>query len=153
MAYVIEAFLGAEDSLRRLDREIRTVPLSAGIAMAPFTSELRSAMGSMAATGDPEPSWPFRKLSKEAARIAQEASLGGSLAYVEAEYFGGAGDQGSIVWKDGGVLSGPTGEAHAINHALRQLGVNATSERDEFDVVGLGTQRATEDWVPSSSRP
>jgi hypothetical protein len=35
----------------------------------------------------------------------------------------------------------------AINQALRALGLPADDGRDEFDTLGLGKHRRTQDWV------
>jgi hypothetical protein len=149
MAYVLEAFVAPEGTLKDLvgrSPRGRVIRIHAGIDMTPFTDELRSALGSTEDLGDPEQSWPFRRLSRPAARLAQQASHGQRLAYVEAEYFGGEGDQASIVWEAGSIVSGPSHGQNAINDALRCLGVQAAPGKDEFDTVGLGQWRSTEEW-------
>jgi hypothetical protein len=77
------------------------------------------------------------------------------VVYIEAEFFGGTGNQAAIGW-EGGVLSFgplrtqmPMGDREgytvvadqdemAINVALRWLGVTRSELRDEFDTVGIG---------------
>lgn len=79
-------------------------------------------------------------------------------AYIEAEFWGGTGTQASVVFEQGRVLSGPEISAHAINSALRQLGVTdgpsitflslpVTTGRDPFDMVGLGRHRSVSGWL------
>jgi hypothetical protein len=87
-------------------------------------------------------------------------SANGPVAYVEAEYFGGVGEQSVEVWDSGKVVLGPLSLAEKapipaadtpISQALRRLGVTKGDYHDEFDAVGLGRHRDTDDWLPSSS--
>jgi len=71
----------------------------------------------------------------------------GLVGYIVAEYFGGCGDQFSIIWSDGEIVFGPLRQPDAINQALRRFGVNADQGKDEFDSVGLGRHRHTDQWV------
>ncbi len=82
-------------------------------------------------------------------------SAHGPLAYVEADFFGGTGSQYTQVWDGGKSALGPLlmneadeppPDGSPISRALRHLGVVAAGS-DEFDAVGLGRQRETEDWV------
>ena len=77
--------------------------------------------------------------------LCQELSAMGSVAYVEAEFFGGAGTQACALFaggKAGRVLVSP----NAINEALKWLNVSAGEAVDEFEAVGLGRHRETESW-------
>jgi hypothetical protein len=79
--------------------------------------------------------------------------------------FGGVGSQCAVVWRDGAVVLGPLKTTDedgnmtpllegAINRALRALGVQRGSVRDEFEALGLGWHRDNEDWVATlSSEP
>ena len=74
--------------------------------------------------------------------------------YVQTNYFGGFGTQGAKAWdKDGkeiyNLFQDEEGEAfgtHPINEALKLLGVERTSEMDEFDSINLGHCRENEDF-------
>lgn len=90
-----------------------------------------------------------------ALRVLVEAvSTRSRLAYVEAEFFGGLGEQGAVVFERGPVIwTSPFGPAMVriearspISEALGLLGVVAANGRDEFDSVGLGLHRRTEYW-------
>jgi hypothetical protein len=79
-----------------------------------------------------------------------------SLAYLEADYFGGTGSQSAQVWDDGHVTLGPLHLAEnqphpptgtPISRALQRLGVDKGNHYDEFDAVGLGRHRDTDDWL------
>ena len=81
--------------------------------------------------------------------FAATASVGTGLAYLETNYFGGAGWQSAAVWIDGRLAMRPAlvhaSEARPpklwpINGALRLLGVSASYARladDEFTAFGL----------------
>ncbi|AGM08477.1 hypothetical protein [Amycolatopsis keratiniphila] len=83
-------------------------------------------------------------------------SAHGAVAYVEAEYFGGAGTQSAQVWERGETVLGPLhvdedepdpADGSPISQALRRLGVLKGDHFDEFDAVGLGRHRYTDDWL------
>ncbi|MDR6978321.1 hypothetical protein J2X68_005047 [Streptomyces sp. 3330] len=89
------------------------------------------------------------------ARIAAWSATG-LVAYVEAEYFGGAGEQHAAVRDGGTVTLGPLhlpeGEplpedGGPISQALRGLGVAKGHAHDEFEAAGLHRHRHTEDWA------
>jgi hypothetical protein len=71
----------------------------------------------------------------------------GSIAYLEAEYFGGAGVQAAAVWTRGVLTLEPGTGAPSINDALRVLGVVAQEGLDQFDTLHLGRCRETERWT------
>jgi len=132
----------------------RAVNLEQGFALVPYTGRAYDYF--LGRHG--EPLHPFNRLGSTVAGLLANASRSGPLAYVEAEYFGGAGEQHAAVW-DGGVLTlGPVSigfqqatasQGTAISQALRRIGVICTgATRDEFDAVGLHRHRHLEDWLP-----
>ena len=76
-------------------------------------------------------------------------SLGGPVAFVETEYFGGQGAQGAIVFDHGRCVFGPiTNDAGAISEAMKLLGVTAApGQHDEFEAVGFSRHRSNLDWI------
>jgi hypothetical protein len=114
------------------------------------------------------PAYPeFGALTPQLTLLGNELSLLTPIAYVETEYFGGPGSQGSIVWDLGRVVLGPlrTGDARewefspvadvalcdrAINQALRYLGVKSVSGVDEFSALGLHRHRSNDEWLRMS---
>lgn len=68
------------------------------------------------------------------------------IAYVEAEYFGGMGNQSGIIWRDGKRIFKKLAEQDVINIILNQFGIKRSKSLDEFDTVGLGRYRNTKDW-------
>jgi hypothetical protein len=87
-------------------------------------------------------------------------SMQGPVAYVEADYFGGVGTQIAAVWDAGALVLGPLAEPETrtaptrstpISQALRRLGVSAHGHVDEFDAIGLGRHRDTDNWLDEVS--
>jgi hypothetical protein len=166
VVYVLQAFLGRADLLgHHLDASplARLVTLHQGFGMIPITGVLRADLhvGSLVK----EEAYPegLYYLSAPIVAWAERISRDGPVAYVEAE-FSGQGTQAALVWHEGGLLFGPLVtsdepaaigarptspplEQWAINRALRLLGVNSRGVRDEFDALGLGAHRYTEEWL------
>jgi hypothetical protein len=93
-------------------------------------------------------------------RVLAACSAKGPLAYIEADYFGGTGTQAAQAWDAGKVVLGPLhlteGEplpttGSPISQALRRLGATKGNHIDEFDAVGLGRHRNTDDWLSPTS--
>jgi hypothetical protein len=83
--------------------------------------------------------------------LADATRDGGSLAYVETDYFGGTGGQSATAWIDGREVMAPQsarGGGGPINQALRRIGVLRTEADDEFDTIGLGERRTMTDYEP-----
>jgi hypothetical protein len=106
----------------------------------------------------------WEKLSRELASWALRQSVHFPLAYIWTEYFGGSGDQGAIVWRNGAVEFGPTATGDdsgypksehdfAINRALQALGADRGKELDEFKAVDLDQYRSNDDWLRAFSKP
>lgn len=79
-------------------------------------------------------------------------SHGHPLAYVGISTFGGSVDANAgIVWADGvevhrDAIEDDSPEPLPSNVALRLIGVQAPGGSDEFDALGLGRHRSTDDW-------
>jgi len=99
-------------------------------------------------------------LSRDFAALACAISAQTKVVYIETEFFGGHGEQSSIVWDRGSVILGPltastsdsswstSAEARPrwpINNALRTIGVKRNGKADEFAGLGLEEHRDTED--------
>ncbi|KOX22220.1 hypothetical protein [Nocardiopsis sp. NRRL B-16309] len=153
--YCLEAVLAVRPTLDALvggDPHARVVPLDARLSLLPMTGEL---FDSVAVAGAPRAEG-FWKLPPGFDRALAACSAAGPLAYVEAEYFGGAGEQNAQVWNGGRVVLGPlhlpedrpsVADGSPISLALRHLGIDRGDHLDEFDAVGLGRYRRTEDWL------
>lgn len=73
------------------------------------------------------------------------------MAWVETDYFGGAGEQDAKAWVNRVPFlakNGDTSSKHmSINEALAALGVERTEDSDEFDVINLGRYRSNHDVI------
>ena len=137
---------------------VSAVELPQGYGLLPITDDVYERLGG----GDGK---PFGDavwfLSPAIEALGRRASHIGSVAYLEAEMFGGTGTQATVAWRSGKVCLGPvtttfgwpppelsTNSQWAFNHALRELGVARGDAIDEFDALGLGgNHRHTEDWL------
>lgn len=149
MGYTLRAFVGRAEALSPL---VGVVPqavlikLEQGFCLIPVTDALHDALTNFAQEESPPP-FSFLTAHLETqllARIGNEC-----VGYIEAEYFGGDGEQAAILWKDGRrkFVAGP--DYGAINSVLKRLGVAiGLSNHDEFEAVGLAQNRHTEDWLP-----
>jgi hypothetical protein len=101
----------------------------------------------------------FRHLSEGMVARLVAASAIGAIAYVEAEFIGGTGEQSAVAWRNGALALGPLRCSHydrtpvppigdwPINRILREIGVSATGRSDEFDTLRLGRYPRMEEWL------
>lgn len=145
MAYSIEALIGKRDALQAhvsRFKHARIVSMAQEMAILPITDELHKEIG-----GENDAT-PFYKFSPQLEEWAKRISQHSPVAYVEAEYFGGSGNQSAIVWSSGDRILEPTQSESAINDALKLLNVSAADiAGDEFDAIDLNTHRDTESWI------
>ncbi len=109
--------------------------------------------------GEPDGLLGFEKLPAGFDHVLRAWSIHGPVAYVEAELFAGLGSQRAAVWAGGRLSFGPVsydddddrpraeGLASPISQALARLGVDRRGYHDEFDAVGLGRCRFTDEWL------
>jgi hypothetical protein len=145
MAYTLQALIADETVISMaVPTGAVLVRLPQGKAMIPLCDEMRDAHGI-----------PFLPLTDEGmaevpdgiTAITDAIAKSGRVVYVEAEFFGGDGTQACVTWDSALRASQPLVDANAINSALRFLGVKVGDHHDEFEALGLGRHRDTEDWV------
>jgi hypothetical protein len=147
MAYTIQALIADDKTLRSVDLEKGVTPLISlpqGRVMLPLTTEVSGRFDI-----------PFLPLTNEGSltvpdllnKLCCAASRHGLIAYIEAEFFGGAGTQASALWDRGSLVMGPIVADDAINQVLRAIGVSKGGAFDEFDALDLGKHRDTDDWA------
>jgi hypothetical protein len=154
MSYTLSAFIAELNVLHAVSEQyppMITVPLKQGFGLIPMTSQVAQYFEyeSKKDVGQDEFYW----LSPYMTLIAAKASTLGKIAYIEAEFFGGAGHQASILWGNGAVLFGPLWAERLpisempINRVLRLMGVRVENSLDEFATLELGVYRATDAWL------
>jgi hypothetical protein len=152
MAYVLRGLIGGQPAVGAAAARLGGVPVALGQGLLLLPGPV---VGEDEPVGVVEAVW--WGLVERVAVDARAASRLGPIAYVEAEFFGGVGEQASVVWDHGEAVLGPmvqefspgapTAMVGPINAALRWLGVTALVGRDEFDTLELGRHRHVEDWT------
>jgi hypothetical protein len=148
MGYNLNAFLGRSDELKNIERRFRTskiVQLTSDIALIPMTGELFDEINNYR-TGNDIGKWQFLTSNVEKDILGL---IGDDMvSYIEVHYFGGQGGQRGIIWRKGTRIFEMEFQQDVVNAVLRQFGViKEKSKKDEFDTVGLGRHRNTEDWI------
>ncbi|MEU6111296.1 hypothetical protein ABZ853_23165 [Streptomyces albidoflavus] len=158
MGYELQAVIAGDEVLRGASREVpgaHVVPLGQGLSLMPMTDEVFAAVTD-SSDGRVLGFW---RLPEGFDTLLAQWSAAGPIAYVEAEYFGGVGEQRAAVWADGalalGPLDEPTGKRFSravspISEAMRRLGARRSLDEDEFEAVGLSRHRSNEDWISSA---
>ncbi|MFO1487567.1 MAG: hypothetical protein U1F65_03730 [Verrucomicrobiota bacterium] len=143
MAYILESLISQVEILREGCRSIpkaKIIRLKCNLGLLPLTDDFFETIGG----GD---CGELMKLSEVVEDLAKELSIKHPVIYAEAEYFGGTGAQSAVVWSQGKRVLELIRQEHSINRALNFLGVRIKDKHDEFDEVGLGLCRCTEDWL------
>jgi hypothetical protein len=144
MGHHITGVIGRREVLKGLLGEFAGQPcfaLAEGLAFMPLDHE---NLDDIAGLHDEKSIGEFVYLTERLMEHLRLASRGGELAYIETEYFGGAGGQGAVVFRGGEMISAPDWrESDAINEALSEMGVTSDT-RDAFEIVGLGIYRSNE---------
>ncbi|CAG7643425.1 hypothetical protein [Actinacidiphila bryophytorum] len=155
MSYELQAVIAEERLLRAAVRDLAgagATSLGQGLALMVMTDRLFDAVTDGSPVGD----LGFWLLPGGFERTLAGWSTAGPVAYVEADFFGGVGEQLAAVWADGarvwGPLHTPVGQpfpaaGSPISQALRRLGAVAHAGGDEFSAVGLDRHRFSEDWT------
>ncbi len=154
MGYYLQALIGKADVLKNEPKSFPSeyrVELAQGLAMILVTEELCEEIADKFPSENESPLERFEMLTESLVQWAKQISKRTPIAYVEAEYFGGAGGQSAIAWDKAETKFGPvSAEIGPINQALRFLGAEALSAHDEFEAVGLNRGRDSEDWIEIS---
>lgn len=144
MSYYLHAIIANQQVLARhapAFQRARVVLLAQNIAIIPITDDLYDEIANRGEVDR------FEKLSPGVEEWTERMSVAAPVAYIEAEFFGGTGGQSAVAWSNGSRVLGPLHSQDVINLALRYLGVRKDGEHDEFDTVGLGRHRDTDDWI------
>jgi hypothetical protein len=155
MAYQLRAVIAGQDVLRRIADDLpaaRLARLGQGLSLMPMTNDLFDEV----TNGDTTGPLGFSRLPGGFdARLAAWSATG-AVAFVEADYFGGVGEQRAAVWADGALALGPLAlgegepfppDGSPVSRALRHLGATAHPGEDEFSSVGLHRHRHNRAWI------
>jgi hypothetical protein len=151
MAYMLTAVVAGSNIVETIASSLSRghVDLTPELALVPIPSVSGRNFD------DEQPLLLEQSFPSHLASVLADASGAGPVAYLEAAFQGGSGEQASIVWDRGSVVLGPLVDlevspspAAPINRALRRLGVRIEPPaEDEFATVGLGRRRWTGQWL------
>jgi hypothetical protein len=158
MAYMLTAVVTGSDIVEKISSNLsggQHVDLTLELALVPI------AGASGQNFGDEQPLLLEQAFPSRLASVLADASGAGPVAYLEAAFHGGSGEQASIVWDRGTVVLGPLVDldvspspAAPINRALQRLGVRVEPPaEDEFATIGLGRHRWTGQWLAEGNSP
>jgi len=150
VGYYLQAIVGRRELLARHLCDYagaRLVDLEQGLALIPMTDELFDEIGSGVKKAD------IFKYSEGVAKWLVQISSEGPVAYIEAEYFGGAGGQNAAFFQNHKETLFADNGSGNINAVLRLLGAEVGVEHDEFEAVGLPRHRDMDDWIAEATRP
>jgi hypothetical protein len=160
MGYDLQAVIAGRGMLDAVVRDLpaaRPAALGQGLSLMPMTDALFDSLaGDSLTDGSAADALGFRRLPAGFGKTLADWSTDGPVAYVEAEYFGGVGEQRAAVWEGGALVLGPLHvqenepfppDGSAISQALRRLGAVASAGEDEFSAVGLDRHRHAEGWI------
>jgi hypothetical protein len=147
----------------------RMCPLGQGLWLSPVHWKVRERAMEVA---DDDGGGPFLELVAVLDVIGAQLSKAGDVGWIESDWFGGVGGSRARLWRGGAVVI----EEDSTNNVLRALGAVRLKERvdsvedssifrrlrrigiepikprllDEWDSVGLGAHRNTEDCYERS---
>jgi hypothetical protein len=151
MGHCIQAIIAPSDvadAIRQLHPQLRRVRAPQNFAILPVDGDFVEAV---CHERPPQCTETFVVLTSAFGEYLLELSRLGKLAYVETEYFGGAGGQGAAVYSDRQELMAPEWkEFGCINSALRLLGVSNQQGGDCFTALGLGRFRRRDDLMDAA---
>jgi hypothetical protein len=156
MGYTLAGVIGHASVLSVVAKgqaDIAVLPLRQGLALVPMSGDLFDTV----ADGTSDNPAGFWSIPGGFDRVLCAWSSVGPVAYVEADYFGGVGDQRAALWHNGALAFGPVwidgvqpvpAEGTPISQVLSRLGVIRDGYADEFEAAGLQRHRHTEEWLP-----
>ena len=147
MGYILHAFIGRKTDLQVVANRFPNatiVDVGQGMFIIPMTETLYDDINKLKVS----PGFDnLTYMTKNVEDIILETIDGRQLAYIEAEYLGGQGGQSAILWQEGRRFKLFEFGQGVINTILRHFGIRAKPSFDEFDTIGLGRHRNTEEWL------
>lgn len=153
MGHSVQLIVGRGEAVAAFLRQwpvARAVDLRGGWQAIPVDDALHAAIEAAHPGADRPPELDVSPLGLDRA-LAAATLAGGGLAYVETDYFGGAGGQSATAWVNGEEAMAPQrsrGGGGPINQSLRAIGVVRVEPDDPFDTIGLGERRSMSDYEP-----
>ena len=145
MAYEIKAILADQITFMKAEIKFPIVRLSHWIGMLPLSEEIIKTLNIKRFLLS-----NFNEIivDKQLDDFGLSISKMGTTVFIQADLFGGNGDQACIVWEDNERVLLEISKC-AINHGIDEIDDNlpTTNKDDQFDILELGRFRSTEEWV------
>ena len=146
MGYYLQAIIAPAEAFASVQLDgSKAVSLAAGLSILPITTDLRKQLGI-----SDYPLDAGDTLAPSLLNICSRVSRNSRAIYVEAAMHGGPPVfQAFQGFENGKEIGEPTmaTDFGPLSEGLRFLGVKKGSAPDEFEAVGLGRHRETDDWV------
>lgn len=147
MTYILQAFITKKSNHSNLTDFYETataVDIGHELSLIPFTTELFDEINKLT---ESKPIGKFDYLTEniEVELLKQIGDV--KFAYIEADYFGGEGGQIAVIWEEQKRIYLTEWGDCEINKVLKNFGIIAEDGKDEFDTVGLGQNRRTNEWL------
>lgn len=151
MTYILQAFITKKANHKNVTdfyKNAVAVDIGQDLALIPFTTALFDEINQLT---ESKAIGKFDYLTKncEVELLKHMGDI--KFAYIEADYFGGEGGQIAIIWKEQKRIYLSEFGDNEINKVLIDFGVIAKDGKDEFDTVGLGQNRRTNEWLNEST--
>lgn len=151
MGHCIRAIIGTHEAVHKIADDwvcAKEIKLPQGFGMVFCTIELLEDIEElMKSSGEAVDDPLFPELDYFDASVQElmgSYSFRTKLAYIETDYFGGAGTQAGLLYENGKPATAPQSGEGSINVLLKELGVWCKPDKDEFDMLGLGKYRHME---------
>ncbi len=145
MGHRISGILGRREDVCRIAEQLihaDLIELPQGFGMILMTDKLLRDVEELAEVSDKIVFPGLDRFTEAVRELMERYSFHTKLAYIETDYFGGAGTQGGLLYENGCAAVDPSAaETGVINALLSELGVRRESGKDEFDSLGLGNYR------------
>lgn len=153
MGYRLEAIICREQLARLITDEYQSakrIRLKNKLFLIPYTEEFYDELNQFEKSADFE---GFYLLNEKLFNYLLSKSVVDPVAYIEADYFGGVGQQSAIMVGDEKVIldvRAGDSEYGPVNLVLKEFGIIRESNLDEWDTVGLLRYRDTDDWLEAA---
>lgn len=143
MGHQIKAIIGKMPDIQKFAEDwlCKPIELPQDFGMVPMTIKLLENVEELMEPAEIEDCPGLDGLDGSVVWLLENYSFRTKLAYIETDYFGGAGTQGGVLYENNTEKIPPkTGEG-AINALLKKLGAWRKPDVDEFDCLELGKYR------------
>jgi hypothetical protein len=144
MAYEIKAILADTITFMKAEIKFPIVILPHGIRMLPLSEEIIKTLNIKRFLLS---NYNEIHVDKQLDDFGLGISIMGTTVFIQANFFGGNGDQACIVWEDNERVHLEISK-NAINNAIDEIAdrLPTTNKDDQFDCLELGRFRYTEEW-------